>query len=817
MVLYASPPANTPMTRAAPPRATPRPRSVVAGRQRWDVRLLRGRPVLARLTEASLLAAPGIEAVSANPVTGRVLLRHDRTVSPREAAELLHRTVARVREQARAYAADPSGAAPGRTPGSAPGRAPSQRAGAGRLGAGSAGHRGDMDGVGAGTGGWLPMLVGAGGLAAVAAAGGGPFLLSLLGRPLVTLGLAAAATAVVVRRAWRRSDRVQRQAEEAGAGDDARTGATAAAPRRHALRRVIGPNKRKFGVAALLSGFSQLAEMALFALTPSIVLLLASGGSTTLSGLGVAGVGGQLSLLVGAAGLACLAMAGFGYGAGVRWRQLGQDIEDDWRTRTYAHVQQVAPADLEHERTSRVNTVLSEDISQLSSFVGTHLHDVVQLGTSLALLVPMFLLLAPHIAWVAFAPIPLVSWLSFRFHERAVAGNVAAGEHRARLNSRVSENLNAHTTIKSAVTEEHEVASITELNQRCSEANRTTGRSAAIPPQILRLAGGSTLVGTVLLGGRSVLRGELSTTAFGPLIELPGIAMLRLSRLGSITDQYQRTLTAMERIERLHQLPVEPAAEGRPLPVEGVKGKIELRKVTFSYPGRPPALRDTSLFISPGRTTGVVGATGAGKSTIAKLLMRFRHPDQGQVLLDGDDVRGLALPDLRRAIGYVSQEPFLFDATIAENIRYGAFHADDGQLSAAARTAGAHTFIDALPDGYATLVGERGAALSGGQKQRIALARAILRDPPVIILDEATSAIDNETEAIIQRALEVFGADRTMVVIAHRLSTVQGADRIYVMGPGGLVAEEGTHSELVARGGTYTTLWKLQAGQPVAV
>jgi ATP-binding cassette subfamily B protein len=311
--------------------------------------------------------------------------------------------------------------------------------------------------------------------------------------------------------------------------------------------------------------------------------------------------------------------------------------------------------------------------------------------------------------------------------------------------------------------------------------------------------------------------------------------MLKLSRVGSASDHYQRTLAALDRIERLHELPVEPAgpavaeigpsvapvrpgdpsdssAAGREVSPPRVRGRIELRKVTFAYPGRPPALRDTSLVIPPGRTTALVGTTGAGKTTVAKLLMRFRHPERGQVLLDGADVRTLALPDLRRAIGYVTQEPFLFDATIAENIRYGTFHATEAQLVAAARTAGAHTFIDALPDGYDTRVGERGAALSGGQRQRVALARTVLRDPPVVILDEATSAVDNETEATIQRALQVFGIDRTMLVIAHRLSTVQGADRIYVMGAGGVVAERGTHDELVASGGVYSSLWKLQSG-----
>ncbi|WP_241265744.1 ABC transporter ATP-binding protein [Streptomyces boncukensis] len=784
-----------------------RQRSIVPGRQRWEVDLVRGRPGLARCAEAALLEAPGVEEARVNPVTGRVLLRHDRTIGPRDAARLLRSVVDRALAVLRGEAAHLLGGGPAAdTPGAlVPRQRDADRHGHSRAvpGApGDPGHRRHREGAGH----WLPRVLGAAG-ALGAAVAGGPFLLRLLGRPLVTLGLATAATAAVVRRAWRRPG-------------GPRQGPDDAAPRGRPLRRIIGPHKRRFGLAALLSGLSQLGEMALFALSPSIVLLVAKGGSSTLARAGVTGVTGQLSLLAGAAGLACLAMAGFGYGAGVAWQRLAQDIEDDWRTRTYEHIQQVAPADLENERVSRVSGVLSEDVGQIGTFVGSNMNDVVQMCVALGVLVPAFLLLAPQLAWIAFAPVPLVAWLSFRFHERAIASHAVSDEYRARLNSRVTENLHAHTTIKSAVTEKHETVRIGELNRESSEARRATGRRAAIPPQILRMAGGSALVGTVLLGGRSVLRGTLRPAAFGPLIEMPGMAMLKLSRVASTTDQYQRTVAALERVERLHDLPVEPVepvADSARVPAAPVRGKIELRKVTFSYPGRSPALRDTSLVIPPGRTTGIVGASGAGKSTIAKLLMRFRHPDRGRVLLDGADVRALALPELRRAIGYVTQEPFLFDSTIAENIRYGSFHTTDDQLAAAARTAGADGFIRALPDGYATMVGECGAALSGGQKQRIALARTILRDPPVIILDEATSAVDNETEAVIQEALQVFGTARTMIVIAHRLSTVQSADQIYVMGPGGLVAERGTHDELVARGGTYTTLWKLQAGQPALV
>ncbi|MGW7193361.1 ABC transporter ATP-binding protein, partial [Streptomyces sp. NPDC054838] len=590
------------------------------------------------------------------------------------------------------------------------------------------------------------------------------------------------------------------------------------APRHRPLRTIIGRYRRQVGSATLLSVLAQLAELAMYALVPSIVLVLARGGSTTLAGLGLVGTATQLSALTGAAALACLTMAALTYRADVKWRRLGQAVEDDWRTRTYDHVQRLAPADLENERTSRISAVLTEDVGQMGSFVGTNLHEVVQMATSFAVLVPVYLLLAPQIAWVAFAPVPLVTWLSFRFHRRAIADHGTSGEHRARLNGRMAENLQAHTTIKSACTEDHESGRVAELSREYREVNRHTDKSAAAQTQVLRLSAWSTLVGTLLLGGRAVLRGTVSTAAFGPLIELPGNALAKLSRLGNVTDQYQRTLASLDRVQYLHNLPEETSAENaRRLPVQKVKGKIELRNVHFAYPGRPAALRGTSLTVGAGETIGIVGTTGAGKTTIAKLLMGFRQPDRGRVLLDGCDVRNLALPDLRRMIGYVTQEPFLFDSTIADNIRYGTFGATDEQLVAAARTAGAHDFVTALPHGYDTLIGERGAALSGGQKQRIALARTVLRNPPIVILDEATSAVDNETEAAIQDALQAFGTNRTLIVIAHRLSTVRSADRIHVMGTGGLVTEQGTHTELLARDGLYAGLWKLQAGRPVTV
>ncbi len=566
-------------------------------------------------------------------------------------------------------------------------------------------------------------------------------------------------------------------------------------------------------MATLLSTLAQLGETLVMALASTIVLMLAHSEGSTLTRLVLTGATGQLTTLVGVTALVYAVRLVVEYAAGIAWHSLGQAVEDDWRTRTYAQVQRLAPETLENERTSRVTSVLTEDISQLGTFVGSTLPDAVQLATSFAVLIPAYILCAPQIAWVAFVPIPVVTWLSFRLHERAMADHAISGTHKARLTSRITDNLHAHTTVKASRTEEHEVKGVATLSKEYREAQRRTGRSAAAQAQIVRVGSISGMAAMLVLGGRAVLRGQLPVQVFGPLIELPSNALWRLTRLGSITDQYQRTLAALGRVQHLHDLPMESDTGSRKLPVDQVKGEIEVRNVTFAYPGRSPVLHKTSLYIAPGQVTGIVGTTGAGKTTIATLLMRFRHPGCGGVFLDGVDVRALALPDLRRAIGYVAQEPFLFDATIAENIRYGTFDATDEELVTAARTAGADAFITALPDGYATAVGERGAALSGGQKQRIALARTILRDPPVVILDEATSAVDNETEAAIQGALQRFSAHRTMAVIAHRLSTVRNADQIYVLGTGGVVVEQGRHDDLVARGGTYATLWSLQAGQ----
>ncbi|MFF7637479.1 ATP-binding cassette domain-containing protein [Kitasatospora sp. NPDC008050] len=752
------------------------PRSVIPGRQRWDVKLVLGRPRTAQVLAAALCRVPGITGAQANPVTGGVLVRHDVRVRAADIGRIIRRTVALIAE-------DPTGAGRPVPAGSAAApaapAAPAPRADRSRI-AGPA------------------LAVGGGVAAGVALVRG-----SALTRQLVAVGGVAVATAVVLRKAWRRTAGASREAAGPGA-------------ERHPLLEIVGPHRRRLYRAAALSVACQAAEMALGTFLGWTGLVLIKGEAAPLVSLGLTTASAQLWGLAGLVAVACAAVAGLSYASNLQWRQLGQEIEHDWRSRTYRHVQHFELGHLEGERTSRVAGALTNDVGQLGTFFAGPANDVLQLGTSLVLLVPAFLLLAPQIAWIAFLPIPVIAWLSLRYQDEAAADYAATGERRARLGSQVINSLEAGATVKSFCTEDYEAERIDGLSEEVQESSRQTDQGTIRHAETIRACTTASMAGTLLIGGRSVLNGTLRFEVFSPLIGLPQMLLMRMSRLGGIADQYQRTLASYDRIQRLHALPVEAEGGDRALDPAEVRGEIVLDGITFAYPGRPAALGDLSLTVPAGRVTALVGATGSGKTTIARLLMRFQDADSGRVLLDGQDIRDLRRHDLRDAIGFVAQDPFLFDGSIADNIRYGSFDASDEEMVRAATMAEAHAFVSTLPDGYDTLIGERGAALSGGQRQRIALARAILKDSPVVILDEATSAVDNETEAAIQRTLRSFAADRTMLVIAHRLSTVRHADRIYVMDKGGVVAEQGTHDELLAQHRLYASLWQLQAGELAA-
>jgi ATP-binding cassette subfamily B protein len=284
-----------------------------------------------------------------------------------------------------------------------------------------------------------------------------------------------------------------------------------------------------------------------------------------------------------------------------------------------------------------------------------------------------------------------------------------------------------------------------------------------------------------------------------------------MTGLGDTLDQYQRAMASTNRIFGL--LNTQPKmVEGAAILETPIKGEIKFENVIFGYTPEQPILKGINLHIPAGETHAIIGATGAGKSTIIRLLLRFYDTISGQVTLDGTDIKSLSYASLRGACGYVAQDVFLFHGTVRENIRYGREQATDLEIEEAAQQAEAHDFIQSLPDGYDTVVGERGQKLSGGQRQRISLARAILRNPAILVLDEATSAVDNETEAAIQRSLAHVTKGRTSLVIAHRLSTVRDADKIWVL-EAGRVTESGRHEELLQNNGLYAALWRVQTGE----
>lgn len=312
-------------------------------------------------------------------------------------------------------------------------------------------------------------------------------------------------------------------------------------------------------------------------------------------------------------------------------------------------------------------------------------------------------------------------------------------------------------------------------------------------------------------GGMATYAGVISIGNYSVLLVLVQRLLWPLVELGEIFDKYQRSMASTNRVMDLLDTPINIIRGDISLPIDKVRGEIEFKEVTFAYKNREPVIKKLSLHIPAGKTIAIVGSTGSGKSTLVKLILRFYDISSVTITIDGIDIQQLNLRDLRRSIGLVSQDVFLFHGTVAENIAYGTFDATHEQIIAAAKITEAHDFIMQLPQGYETIVGERGQKLSGGQRQRIAIARAVLKNPPVLILDEATSAVDNETEAAIQRSLERITLNRTTIAIAHRLSTIRNADCIYVMEYGQFI-ESGTHEELLDKNGVYASLWRVQSG-----
>ncbi|MES2642917.1 MAG: ABC transporter ATP-binding protein [Myxococcota bacterium] len=520
----------------------------------------------------------------------------------------------------------------------------------------------------------------------------------------------------------------------------------------------------------------------------------------------------QLVVLAGLTVVIWLGESLFQYLYEVKWRNLAQNLQHALRMDAYAHVQRLELAWFERNRTGNLLSILNDDINQMERFLNGGANEVLQVFVGTLMVGAVFFALSPKLALLALLPVPFILFGAFWFQNRLAPRYAAVRAAAGAMSARLSNNLQGIATIKAYTAEDFEAEHIRDASDTYRARNREAIRlSAAITPVIrVAILAGFTI--TLLYGGFLTLDGALAVGSYSVLVYLTQRLLWPLTRLADLTDLYQRSMSSIDRVMNLLQTPLAIGYDGAALPT--VRGEVVFDHVRFSYGGEGAAhaLEDVSVTIAPGETVAFVGSTGSGKSTLTKLLLRLYDTTPGSIRVDGQPIHTLALSDLRRNIGYVAQDSFLTDGSVADNIAYGLTGCPREAIVAAATAAEAHTFIAALPQGYDTQVGERGMKLSGGQRQRLALARAILKNPPILILDEATSAVDNETEAAIQRSLDTLVIGRTSLIIAHRLSTVRHATRIHVMEAGRIV-ETGDHATLLARDGHYAALWRLQTGQ----
>jgi len=501
------------------------------------------------------------------------------------------------------------------------------------------------------------------------------------------------------------------------------------------------------------------------------------------------------------------------------WEVFGQRVLDDIRVQTFDSAQHQELAFFDTHQTGDVMSTLNDDVNTLEHSLAKSSRWAIGTTTTLVSVLAFMLYMNWQLTAVVFLLVPVLAAINVHF-SRALSElyppiQRAAGQ----LNARMEATLGGMDVVKANAAEAGERERFAARSDTLRAKGWAGARKQIQQAPLVQGVTGVVLVVVMVLGGVWVIDGPplffTGALTAGQLVsflfymrQLEGPAEF----LSALVGIYQRANASAARIVGVRNADNRVAEDTDAEPVEQVDGDVEYEDVCFSYPGTDERVIDSVSFdVEPGETVGIVGSTGAGKSTLIKLLLRFYEPDSGVIRLDGRDITELSRQDLRAAVGYVDQESFLFDGTVAENIAYGAENVGHDELVAAAQEAGAHEFVEDLDDGYDTHVGQRGVKLSGGQRQRVAIARALVRDPSVLVFDEATSHVDNETEVLIRRNLDELTADRTTFVIAHRLSTVRDADRILVMDDGEIV-EEGTHEDLLAEDGTYADLWKVQVG-----
>ena len=578
------------------------------------------------------------------------------------------------------------------------------------------------------------------------------------------------------------------------------------------LRRLIkhmGSHRKTVWLASTCSVVNRLFDLAPPVLIGAAVDVVVRGEGSVISSIGIVDVHHQLWFLAAITFLIWGFESLFQYLYGVLWRNLAQTVQHELRLDVYGHIQNLEMGWFLEQSKGNLMAIMNDDVNQLERFLDEGATDLLHVATTVIVISTLFFIIDWRVALFSIAPIPLILWGSFRFQSRIAPRYADVRLKAGNIGTLLENNLTGITTIKSFTGEDKEFERLRITSEDYCQSNRSAIKLSASFVPLIRMAILIGFTATLIFGGELTLNGTIEVGEFSILVFMTQRLLWPLTRLGATFDLYQRAMASTNRV--LDLLETEVSMKDGDKTLVDVDGKVNVQSVSFAYPERDSTLEEVNLEIPAGKTVAIVGPTGSGKTTLVRLLLRFYDPNDGSIQIDGIDVREIKLSSLRESIALVSQRVTLFPESVKENIRYGNLDATDEEIENAASIAEAIEFINTLPNGFDTKIGEGGYKLSGGQRQRLSIARAVLKDAPILILDEATSSVDNETEAALQRSLAQISEGRTTLIIAHRLSTIRNADNIFVL-ENGKVIESGTHDDLVLKDKMYKRLWDVQTG-----